>query len=71
MVSSRFFFFYLVHLINHYNIDLDGDIFPNFAMILKKTYNLIKTFKKMAKLGITDHKNNCIYDLVDWYAKID
>ena len=37
----------------------------------KKAYSLIETQKKMAKLGTTDIKNDCISDLIDRYAKND
>lgn len=58
-------------LINHYNIDLDGDALPDFAKILKKAYGLNQTRKRMAELGTTDIKNDRISDLVDWHAKND
>ena len=58
-------------LINHYDIDLDGDALFDFAEILKKAYSLIETRKRMAELGTTDNKNDCISDLVDWHAKND
>ena len=58
-------------LINHYDIDLDGDALPDFAEILKKAYSLIETRKRMAELGTTDIKNDRISDLVDWHAKND
>ncbi len=41
-------------LINYYDIDLDGEALPDFADILKKTYSLIETQKKMAGQGTTD-----------------
>ena len=56
-------------LINHYNIGLDGNAFPGFAKILKKAYSFIETRKKMRGLDTTNNKNDCISDLIDWYAK--
>ena len=49
---------------NYYDIDLDGDAFLDFTKILKKTYGIIETQKKMAELSTTDIKNDCISDLV-------
>lgn len=58
-------------LINHYDIDLDGEALPDFEEILKKTYSLIETRKRMAELGTTDTRNDQISDLVDRHAKND
>lgn len=71
MVSSRSTSSIQSKLINHNDIDLDGDDLPDFAEILKKAYSLIETQKRMSELGTTDNKNDCISDLVDWYAKND
>lgn len=58
-------------LISHYNIDSDKIVLPDFAEMLKKTYSFMKTRKKMAGLGSTNNKNDCISDLVDWHVKND
>lgn len=56
-------------LINHYDIDLDGETVPDFADILKKAYSLIETRKRMVELGTTNVKNDRMSDLVDRSAK--
>ena len=52
-------------------MDLNGNALLDFAEILKKAYSLIETQKRIAKLGITDIKNDRISNLADWHAKKD
>lgn len=55
--------------IYYYNIEFKYRCFFDFAKILKKAYNFLKTSIKIAKLGFIDNKNNCINKLVDQNAK--
>lgn len=43
---------------NHYYIDLNRNTLFELAKILKNASSLIKTKKKMTKLGTTDNKSD-------------
>ena len=63
------FFSVQFKLFNHYNIDLNKKTIFDFKGIFKKTYCLIKTYKKIIELNTTNIQNDRMSDLINYFAK--